>query len=162
MTQRDYKKEIINVIKNNELSHFLCGYGNYKITVSGDAVATQYIDTEPTYIDLVLNLLYTLYSDSNEIKEEFENALCTLANGNAFEIFVAVRFLNYQLLYQKNGKATFSISVDTIADTLKYHLPSHLDEIINDKQMPTFMYTAEEEIEILNKKLKQMYNISIL
>lgn len=75
---------------------------------------------------------YIYYNHSNKnLKEIFQNALITLLNSSAADVFLVVEYFDCCLYYENIQKATFVIDRDVLLPMIRQAIQKNMQELSN-------------------------------
>lgn len=98
-------------IKNNEMVQLLEGKDGYHL--GSDSWASSWANISgPIDWTIVVPMIYEAYEKTgdDEIRKMFENALMTMLNGNAEDVFCGLAVLYFQTLRESSNQSPFKVN----------------------------------------------------
>lgn len=104
-------------IQNNDMVQLLEGKDGYHL--ENDSWASSWDSIRgPIDWTIVVPLIYEAYEKTgdDEIRKMFENALMTMLNGNAEDVFCGLAVLYFQILRESSNRSPFQVNRDLLLE----------------------------------------------
>ena len=124
----------------------------------------DYSEPLPTATDKVMRQ-YIYYNHSNKnLKEIFQNALITMLNSSAADVFLVVEYFVCCLYYENIQKATFVIDREVLLPMIRQAIQKNMQELSNAIVFVdgTINKQPLNRLNVLNNVYKREYNFAIL
>ncbi len=158
------ERRIMNIaekaIKNNEMVQLLEGKDGYHL--ENDSWASM---SGPIDWTIVVPMIYKAYekTGNDEIRKMFENALMTMLNGNAEDVFCGLAVLYFQILRESSDRSPFQVNRVLLLERVKKGIRKNEKDFVQIRK-----WGGEESSEGLWKEVQRYqrlflskFNISI-